>query len=113
MNKKKNRTYRFGLDPAIIKSYEGIAIENKTGRILGIKEDEIAPLSGQCTINMHYKRDSGKPKHLQQFCIDSTDIDSSGDTILNIPVSPALIISRVRRNGYLTRFFGFFKISYN
>lgn len=80
--KKKNRVYNFSLDPNILNTHEGIAIENNTGKILGVKGGEIIPLQGASKMNMHYKRESGKPKYLQQFNITANDFQIDPNIVL-------------------------------
>jgi len=80
--RKKPRTYSFSLNPSILNTHDGIALEKSTGRILGIKNNEIVPLPGECTVNIHYKRESGKPKHLQNFTFNSKDIQLEPNLVL-------------------------------
>lgn len=72
--KKKNRVYKFSLNPDILNTHDGIAIEKSSGKIFGIKDGEIAPFQGGSKVNIHYKRDSGKPKHIQQFNIGANEL---------------------------------------
>lgn len=79
---KKKRTFKFDLDLSIINTHEGIAIDMSTLKVHGVKNGVKSPLPGNIVFDMHYKRESGKPKYLQQFCINGEKLQIDANLVL-------------------------------